>query len=100
MAVGSAAELFAALRSPGVATVAPFVTAGNAALATDTVMLHSRLSPAAIGPACVAVTTPPAFANDQPAPAPLTNARPVGRVSLTLIVPVVPMLPTLCTASV
>ncbi len=54
-------------------------------------------SPAAIGPAFVAVTTWPALPTVQPVPVPLTNASPAGSVSRTVIVPEVAWPPTLIT---
>ncbi len=83
-----------------VATVATFVTPGTAAGVAFTVRSNTRLSPAAIGGACVAVTVPPASAKLQPAPAPETKLRPAGSGSVTVMTSVVGPVPTLVTTSV
>jgi len=72
MTVGSSARPFVGSLSPGVSAAATFVTPPSAAGPTDTVSVHSRLSPGAIGPGFVAVTTPPALPKAQPAPLPDT----------------------------
>src|SRR5438034_366103 len=99
-AVRSEAVLFAAYGSPEVLTVAVLMTLGTAAGATFTVSVNTRLSPATIGPLFVAVTVPPAAAKFQPAPVPETKLRPAGSGSVTVIGPVVGVVPTLVTTSV
>ena len=47
----------------------------------------------------VQVTACPTALHDQPVPVPLTNVRPAGSVSLTVMVPVVAALPPLVTTS-
>src|SRR5213593_3574602 len=97
--VPSEAVLFARYGSPGVATVAVLVTLGTAAGPTFTDRSNLRLSPTAIGPLWLAVTVPPAEAKLQPAPEPETKLRPVGSGSVTVMIPVVGVVPTLVTTS-
>ena len=93
--VGSDAELFPVATSPGVATAAEFVTLGTAATATLTVrVIGLLLAPAASGPAVVQVTAWPTALQLHPVPVPDTYVRPVGSVSVTVIVPVVGPDPT------
>src|SRR5438093_4856262 len=99
-AVTSEAVLLAAYGSPAVLTVAVLVTLGTAAGPTFTDRSNLRLSPATIGPACVAVTVPPAEAKLHPAPVPETKLRPAGSGSVTTVGPVVGVVPTLVTTSV
>lgn len=54
--------------SPASATVAEFVTLGNAAAPTETVSVSVLLALVAIGPAFVQVTTCPVALQDHPAP--------------------------------
>ena len=96
--VGSDDELFAPFVSPVVDTVAVFITLGTAAAATLTVNVIVLMALAANGPAFVHVTTCPAALQFQPWPVPDTKPSPAGNVSLTVIAPVVGVLPTLVTA--
>src|SRR6266542_501051 len=98
--VRSDAGSFPEFGSFGVLTEAVLVTLGDAAAVTATVRSNVRLSPDAIGPLCDAVTVPPAAAKLQPAPAPETKLKPVGSGSVTVIWPVVAVVPTLVTTSV
>jgi hypothetical protein len=101
-AVGaSVADLSLVPESPVSATVAEFVTDGNAADATETVSVSVLLAPTAIGPAFVQVTIcafcAPAL-QVQLAGAPETKLRPAGSVSVTVIcccVAAVPLLVSL-----
>jgi hypothetical protein len=95
----SASASFEGSRSPAIDTVAEFVTLGNAAEPTATVTRKRALSPAAIAPACVAVTIPPAAEMLQPTPTPLTNVSPAGSVSRTVTAPVVTAVPMFVTTS-
>jgi hypothetical protein len=99
--VRSEEELLAALLSPVVETLAVLVTLGIAAAPTLTVkvMVLLPLLPA-MGPAFVQVTTCALAEQLQPVPVPETKPRPVGNVSLTVIAPVVAVLPTLVTVKV
>ena len=81
-------------------TVEVLVTLGTAAGPTLTVSVNLRLSPAAIGLGCLAVTVAPEVEKLQPAPAPETNPSPVGSTSVTAIVSLVAALPTLVTTIV
>src|SRR5438874_13657852 len=76
--VGSEATSLAPFTSPGVLTVAEFVTAGTAAAAGITSTVKLRLSPGRSGPACVATTIGPAALTVHPAPAPEANGSPAG----------------------
>jgi hypothetical protein len=84
-----------------VETLAVLVTLGIAAAPTLTVkvMVLLPLLPA-MGPAFVQVTTCALAEQLQPVPVPETKPRPVGNVSLTVIAPVVAVLPTLVTVKV
>ena len=99
--VTSEEELLAALLSPAVDTLAVLVTEGTAAAPTLTVrvMLLVSLFPAS-GPAFVQVTTCALAEQLHPVPVPLTKPSPVGSVSLTVIAPLVCVLPTLVTVRV
>src|SRR5438552_2180023 len=87
------------LVSPVVEKIAVFVTLGTAPAATLTVNVIVLLAVAANGPAFVQVTTCSTAEQLQPVPVPDTNPSPAGNVSLTVIVPVVAVLPTLEIAS-
>src|SRR6266849_8277740 len=96
--VGSDALLLAAFESPAVSTLALFVTVPADTVLTVSVM---TLTPAgASGPGFVQVTTWPAAPQVQPVPVPETNARPVGSVSVTVIVAVVAAVPPFVTVKV
>ena len=97
--VGFDDELFPVFVSPEVDTLAVLVTLGTAPAATLTVNVIVLLALAANGPAFVQVTTCATAEQLKPPPVPDTNPSPVGNVSLTVIVPVVAVLPTLVTAS-
>ena len=99
--VGSEAELLDGLLSPAVETLAALVTLGTAAGATPTVsvIVLMVLLPA-MGPGLVQVTTWPLAEQLQPVPVPLTKLSPVGKLSVTVIGPVVAALPTLVTVRV
>ena len=98
--VGSEAELLAGLASPEVATVAVLVTEGEAAPETATVSVIVLLAPAASEPELVQVTVPPRAEQFQPVPVPETKLKPIGRGSVTVIVPVLAADPTFLTVSV
>src|SRR4051794_37761827 len=85
----------AAVGSPPPATLAMFVTDGIATWATPTVSVigFALVPPAAMTALLVHVTTCAAAEQVQPVPVPDTNARPVGSVSLTVIVPEVGAVP-------
>jgi hypothetical protein len=92
--------LFASL---GSATVAVFVTLGNAPGATETVRVTVLLPPAAASaePEYVHVTACPVAVQDHPpAVLPETNVRPAGKVSVTVMFPVVGPVPALVTLMV
>src|SRR5438105_1508983 len=91
-------ELFPVLVSPAVETLAVLVTLGTAPAATLTVSVILLLAVATKGPAFVQVTTCATAEQLQPVPVPDTNPSPVGYVSLTVIVPVVAVLPTFVTS--
>src|SRR5438105_428292 len=91
--VGSLAALLAGLLSPGVTTLAVLVTLGAAALLTLTVSVIALLALAASGPLLVQVTVWPLAEQLQPVPVPEMKLRPVGKVSVMVIVPVVLALP-------
>src|SRR5262245_31733784 len=95
--VGSEDELFAPFASPVVETVAVLVTLGTAPAATLTVNVIVLEALAASGPLFVHVATCSAALQVQPVPNTVTTPSPVGSVSLTVIVPVVGVLPTLVT---
>src|ERR1700739_2055291 len=99
--VRSEEELLAALLSPVVETLAVLVTEGTAAAPTLTVrvMVLLALFPAR-GPAFVQVTTCALAEQLHPVPVPETKPSPLGSVSLTVIAPVVAVLPTLVTVRV
>ena len=90
--------LFALFVSPVVATVAVFVTLGTAAAATLTVNVIVLVAFDANGPAFVHVTTCTTALQVQPWPVPDTKANPAGNVSLTVIAPVVGIVPAFVTA--
>jgi hypothetical protein len=85
------AVLLAMLVSPSVATVAVFVSDPTAAGPTSTPKPTTADPPGPIGPGMAQVTTCPFAWHVQPEPATLpdTNVRPVGRVSVIVIGPVV-----------
>ncbi len=95
--VGSLALLLPAFVSPDVETVTLLVALGAALAATLTVNVIALLALAAIGPALVQVTVCPTAEQLHPVPVPETKPRPVGRVSVTVIVAVVAPDPTFCT---
>ena len=99
-AVGSLSRSLAALRSPGVATVAALTTPGTAAESTFTVIVKLVLSAAEIESEWVAVTICPDGAKLQPAPFALANVMPAGSVSVTVVAPVVAAEPRFETTSV
>ena len=99
----SVADLSLLLASLGSATVAVFVTLGNAPGATDTVRVTVQFPPAAAsaGPEYVHVTACPVAVHDHPpAVLPETNVRPAGKVSVTVMLPVVGPVPELVTLMV
>ena len=96
--VGSLAVLLLEFVSPDVATVAVLVTPGAAVVAGVTVRPKLELAFGARIPVFVQVTVCPEALQFHPAPAPETYVRPVGSVSVTVIVPVVPAPPTFVTA--
>jgi len=107
--VRSLAVLLAALLSPGVDTEAVFVTGEAVAAATVTatvsVITTEPLLPAiGFAASCVHVTTcgGPADVTEQVKfpPVPETKVMPVGSVSVTVMLPVVGLLPTLVTVRV
>jgi len=103
MLVESLADLSVDFESLGSATVAVFVTLGNAPGATETVRVTVLLPPAAAsaGPEYVHVTACPVAVHDHPpAVLPETNVRPAGKVSVTVMLPVVGPVPELVTLMV
>lgn len=99
----SVADLSLLLASLGSATVAVFVTLGNAPGATDTVRMTVLFPPAAVsaGPEYVHVTACPVAVHDHPpAVLPETNVRPADTVSVTVTFPVVGPVPELVTLMV
>ena len=90
-------KLLTAFTSPGVLTCTVLVTDGRAAGLTTTTRAMLALPAAAIGPALVHVTSCAAAEQLKPPPVPVLNASPVGRVSITVIAPVVAVDPTFCT---
>src|SRR5205085_3395796 len=98
--VGSLSESLAAFASFGVETVAVLSTEGTAACATPTVSVMALVAEGASGPPLVQVTFCPLAAQFQFVPVPETKLKPVGSVSVTVIVPVVLHAPTLVTFSV
>ena len=80
--------------------VAALITAGNAPKATATVRVHRLESPAARAAGKLAVTIAPEVAKDHPAPAALTNERPAGSVSRTVMAEAVAAVPGLRTTIV
>ena len=92
--VGSLELLLAALVSPDAATVAVLVTLGTAPAATVTVSVMALLPPAPMEPELVHVTACPPAEQLHPLPAPETKPRPVGSVSVTVVVPLVAADPT------
>ena len=95
MVVGSLAVLFAGLVSPEFETVAIFVT--PPAIFTPTVRVMLLLALIASGPGLVQVTVWPTAEQDHPLPMPETKLKPVGSVSVTVIVPDALAEPTLVT---
>jgi len=95
----SVADLSLLLASLGSATVAVFVTLGNAPGAAETVRVNVLFPPAAAsaGPEYVHVTACPVAAHDQLAPAKEAKLRPAGKVSVTVMLPVVGPVPELVT---
>jgi len=98
--VGSEARSFAGLVSPGVITVAEFVTPGSAAAPTATVRSNDELPPTAIEPRRMAVTTEPIVLKLQPEPEPATYVMPGGSVSRTVVAAKVGAEPEFATVSV
>jgi hypothetical protein len=70
--VGSEARSFEGSLSPGVLTLAEFVTLGTAAPPTEAVIVNGELALAAIGPGRVAVTIWPFTLKLHPLPLPDT----------------------------
>lgn len=87
--VASLALLLDVFVSPDVETVATLVTLGTAPAATLTVSVMLLLVPGVSGPALLQVTVCAAAEQLQPVPAADTNPKPVGSVSMTVIVAVV-----------
>ena len=88
--VASEAVLFPVAVSPGVETEAELVTAGAAGAATATVRVIALLvAPAASESELVQVTTCPTAEHDQFVPVPETKDKPAGKVSVTVMVPMV-----------
>jgi hypothetical protein len=98
----SVADLSVLFASLGSATVAVFVTLGNAPGASETVSVNVLLPPAAAsaGPEYVHVTACPFARQDQFAPALETRVRPAGKVSVTVMAPVVAPVPVFVTLMV
>src|SRR5207253_5780716 len=94
MAVKSLALSLAALASPATEAVAWLTTLGNAAAPTLTVSVIVVESPMASAFGFVQVTLWPEAEKVQPAPAPDTKLSPAGKVSLTIMLPLVAALPT------
>jgi hypothetical protein len=86
--------------SPGVLTVAKFVTPGTAASPTATVTSNDELAPTPIEPGRMAVTICPFTLKLQPVPVPETNVIPGGSVSSTVVVAKVGADPEFVTANV
>lgn len=95
-------DLSVLLESLGSATVAVFVTLGNAPGATETVRVTVLLPPAAAsaGPEYVHVTACPAAAHVQFAPEPETKVSTAGKLSVTVTLPVVGPVPVFVTLMV
>src|SRR5438552_2722084 len=85
--------------SPVVETLAVLVTLGTAPAATLTVSVIVLQAGTAHVSTLVTRTTCITAEPLQPVPVPDTNPSPVGNVSLTVMVPVVAVLPTFVTAS-
>jgi len=81
-------------------TLAVFDTLDTAATPTLTVNVIVLVAVGAMGPAFVQVTVWPEAEQVQPVPVPTINVRPVGRVSVTVIVPLVEAVPTFFTVRV
>ena len=75
-------------------------TPGNAATVAIAWIVTIELSPSAIGPAVVAVTTPPDSVTVQPGPDPETYVMPAGSVSTRATCACVGPLPTFVAVSV
>lgn len=99
-AVGSDAVLFVGTASPGVVTVATFVTDGTAAADTETVSEMTNEPPGGSTPELLQLTTAPAAEQVQPGAAAETKFNPLGRLSTTVIGPMVDTFPTFDTVSV
>src|SRR5215831_11536125 len=82
------------------ATVAEFVTLGSAAGPTPTTSAKVMEPPGGTGPGCVAVTTPAASVKLQLSPLAETYVRPLGRLSVTVMVPVAGPVPRFRTTMV
>src|SRR5688572_12071649 len=95
--VGSLLELFELSASPGTETAAEFTTEGAAPPPTATVSVTDVLVAAGIELGCVHVTTWPTALQVHPEPVPDTNVSPLGRVSVTVVVPDVLMPPVFST---
>src|SRR5882724_5329748 len=95
----SVEELFGALASPAVATVAvlPMLPEAETLTFTTSGIVVAEV-PAPIGPLLVQVTTWPAAPQAHPAAVPDTKLNALFNVSLTVIPPVVAAVPTLLTA--
>src|SRR5437870_6127733 len=93
--VKSVALSFAGLLSPCVVTVAVLVTLGSVALSTLTVSVIVLLVTAAIGPLYVQLTIWPLAEHVHPAPLAETKLKPAGKLSVTVVGPVVLPMPTL-----
>jgi hypothetical protein len=100
IAVGSLALLLAVFMSPAVETVAVLVTLEAALADTLTVSEIPVLAPAGRGPALLHVTVCPAAKQLHVSELPDTKPRPAGKVSVTVINPVVAAEPTFCTVIV
>ena len=98
--VGSASLLLARLVSPPPETVAVLVTLAGALVATLTVSVSGgALAPAAIGSLRVHESVGTSV-HVQPVPANAVAVRPVGSVSVTVIVPIVAAAPAFLTVIV
>src|SRR5262245_50175357 len=98
--VGSLAELLLVSTSPPPETRAVLVTDAGALGATFTVIVIVELAPAASGSLRVQGILWPPSVHDQPVPPAAVATNPAGRLSVTVIPPVVGEAPVLLTVKV